>query len=369
MSRWPWPTPVALTPHVPCSDGWDPTNNPWDRDHVMPIITPSVPQINSAVNMDSATLVLIKQSLEEGRDACRAVFEGVSTWNQLFLPSRFFTEFAVFLEVTAWAQTEVLRWFGAVQSRLRRLCQMLRNCPAVSQVRIWPTPFPTYKKLGGFRRQDWYIGLCFQGEGEETLETLRGPLHIFKDTCEDSARQFLATWSTAVDLTWRLVEQRQLPSEVVQCVTEDNNCISVKIPTLSDHFKFSHVEPSLALQATISATETSRGRFNYYYPNAAHWLSQSDRGHPLASSTPPQSPVGRSRSVSLNIPLEKKSVVAEFERFSFPSATNSLRQLPGFSFPTKIPPPSFCDTSVPPPNNSPHNVASGNSRLVDQVVK
>ena len=196
MSCWPWPAPVALAPIIPCSGGWDPTNNPWDRDHVMPIITPSVPQINSAANMDSSTLVLIKQNLEEGRDACRAVYEGTKTWHQIFLPNSFFSKFAYYLEVTAWARTDMLRWFGAVESRLRRLGQMLRNCPAISQVRIWPTPFPSFMKLGGFRRQEWYIGLCFQREGEETLETLKGPLHIFKDTCEDSVRQFLATVST-----------------------------------------------------------------------------------------------------------------------------------------------------------------------------
>ena len=323
MLRWPWPTPLALV--SPSSSGWDP-NNPCDRDHVMPIITPCVPQINSAVNIDSATLLMIKESLEDGRDACRAVLDGIKTWDQLLLPSKFFTEYAHYLEVTAWAQSDVMTWFGAVESRLRRLCQMLRNCPAISQVRIWPTPFPTLKILRGFRRQDWYIGLRFKNSGEETLETLRGPLHIFKDTCDDSARQILPTWSTAFDLTWRLLEKRQLPSEVVP-----------------DHDHDPRVE----------------GRFKYYYPNSANWLSQCDRELPIASSTPPLSPVGRCRSLSINIPMEKNSV-AQLESFSFPSATNLPRRPPCISFPIKVPPPSLCDTSVPPPNQSlesSHNVA------------
>ena len=323
MLRWPWPTPLALV--SPSSSGWDP-NNPCDRDHVMPIITPCVPQINSAVNMDSATLLMIKEGLEDGRDACRAVLDGIKTWDQLLLPSKFFTEYAHYLEVTAWAQSDVMTWFGAVESRLRRLCQMLRNCPAISQVRIWPTPFPTLQILRGFRRQDWYIGLRFKNSGEETLETLRGPLHIFKDTCDDSARQILPTWSTAFDLTWRLLEKRQLPSEVVP-----------------DHDHDPRVEC----------------RFKYYYPNSANWLSQCDRELPIASSTPPLSPVGRCRSLSINIPMEKNSV-AQLESFSFPSATNLPRRPPCISFPIKVPPPSLCDTSVPPPNQSlesSHNVA------------
>ena len=48
----------------------------------MPIITASAQQINSAVNMDSATLLLIKQNLEDGRDACRA---GVTKKHQKFI--------------------------------------------------------------------------------------------------------------------------------------------------------------------------------------------------------------------------------------------------------------------------------------------
>ena len=348
MLRWPWPTPLALV--SPSSSGWDP-NNPCDRDHVMPIITPCVPQINSAVNIDSATLLMIKEGLEDGRDACRAVLDGIKTWDQLLLPSKFFTEYAHYLEVTAWAQSDVMTWFGAVESRLRRLCQMLRNCPAISQVRIWPTPFPTLQILRGFRRQDWYIGLRFQNLGEETLETLRGPLHIFKDTCDDSARQILPTWSTAFDLTWRLLEKRQLPSEVVPDHDHDTYS-TMKLATHLNHLQFSQVEPT-------PANPRVKGRFKYYYPNSAHWLSQCDRELPIASSTPPLSPVGRCRSLSINIPMEKNSV-AQLESFSFPSATNLPRRPPCISFPIKVPPPSLCDTSVPPPNQSlesSHNVA------------
>ena len=108
-----------------------------------------------------------------------------------------------------------------------------------------------------------------------------------------------------------------------------------KTTSAVNHLRLSHFEAPLALQATTSGP---RGRFNYYYPNSAHWLSQSFRESPMATSTPPQSPIGRSRSVSLGS-------VSQLESFSFPSASNLSRRPP-----SKVPPPSFCDTSVPPPN-------------------
>jgi len=137
----------------------------------------------------------------------------------------------------------------------------------------------------------------------------------------------------------------------VQSVLEDNTCANVKMATSLDHLNISHVP-----------TESPRGRFHYYYPNTAHWLSQSFSEPPMASSTPPQSPIGRCRSVSLNIPMDKST--SEPDSFSFPPCTNlSRRPL------IKIPPPSFCDTSVPPPSPSlidfPYDVAfqAGKSRL------
>ena len=135
MSRWPWPAPVHLKTMVYLG-GWDPINNPQDREHVMPIITPSFPQVNSTVNVDEENLVIIKARLTEAAEMCSLVFEGSKAWNELLLPSNFFEEFPFYLEVSAWAQCEVLKWFGSVEARLRRLGQMLRNCPAISRAQI-----------------------------------------------------------------------------------------------------------------------------------------------------------------------------------------------------------------------------------------
>ena len=330
MSRWPWPAPVHLKTLVYLG-GWDPINNPQDREHVMPIITPSFPQVNSTVNVDEENLVIIKARLTEAAEMCSLVFEGSKAWNELLLPSNFFEEFPFYLEVSAWAQCEVLKWFGSVEARLRRLGQMLRNCPAISRAQIWPTSFSTFKKLGGFRRQDWYIGLCFQGESGGTLDSLRESLHIFKDTCESSASQ-----STSFDLTWRLVHQRQLPLEVHGHPPFEDAMLAPCIP-LNER------------PAQLQTSDYQSPRGNRYYPNSMHWLSHREREPPVASSTPPPTPISRSRSVSISLPLERKAQDPFQSSSAGPLPVNLPRNL---CIPIKVPPPPLCDTSTPPPASS-----------------
>ena len=121
--------------------GWDPINNHQDMEHVL-----SVPRIGISSS-------LLADSLKISR----------STWTEC--PGG---------DCLRW---EVQRWFGMVEFRLRRLRQMLCNCPAISQAWIWRTAFSTFMKLGGSRRQDWCIGFCFQGEEVGTVSK-RGSLFL-----------------------------------------------------------------------------------------------------------------------------------------------------------------------------------------------
>ena len=61
---WAWPNPILLRARVnPLQLGfpvWDPKNNPRDRLHLMPIITPAFPEINSSYNVIPSTLRLMK---------------------------------------------------------------------------------------------------------------------------------------------------------------------------------------------------------------------------------------------------------------------------------------------------------------------
>ena len=58
----------------------------------MPIITSSVPQMNSAVNVNEENLTIIKKRLTEAADICTKVFEGSKKWEDLVKLRPFFDD-------------------------------------------------------------------------------------------------------------------------------------------------------------------------------------------------------------------------------------------------------------------------------------
>ena len=219
FAGWPWPTPVHIKPTGPQpSAAWNPATNLMDRDHVMPIITSSIPQMNSAVNVDAVNLTIIKKRLEEARDICTAVFQGFKTWQDLLQPRLFFAEFNNYIDISARAKKDVCLWYGSVESKLRQLCLMIRRCPMVTQAHVWPYPFPkTAKRLGGFSSQAWYIGIKFKEDQKNTPAMFEEPLHMFTDLCMESARQLSPShWSALYEMSWELVPRAKLPNHVTE---------------------------------------------------------------------------------------------------------------------------------------------------------
>merc|ERR1711873_263706 len=55
---------------------WNPLLNHYDREHVMPIITSSVPQMNSAVNVSKINRDLIVKKCAEAYEVCQLIVNG-----------------------------------------------------------------------------------------------------------------------------------------------------------------------------------------------------------------------------------------------------------------------------------------------------
>ncbi|KAK9091403.1 hypothetical protein Sjap_024580 [Stephania japonica] len=125
-TQWRWPNPVMLCEIEAGTLGlpiWDPRRNFRDRPHLMPIITPAYPCMNSSYNVSSSTLSIMMEEFQRGNEICEAMEASKADWNTLFEPFQFFEAYNNYLmiDVTAENEDDLRKWKGWVESRLRQL--------------------------------------------------------------------------------------------------------------------------------------------------------------------------------------------------------------------------------------------------------
>ncbi|KAK4767646.1 hypothetical protein SAY86_015396 [Trapa natans] len=125
-TQWRWPNPVLLCEIEEGSLGlqiWDPRRNPKDRYHLMPIITPAYPCMNSSYNVSSSTLRIMSEEFQRGNDICEAMEANRADWNTMFEPYAFFDAYRNYLQIDISASNadDLRSWKGWVESRLRQL--------------------------------------------------------------------------------------------------------------------------------------------------------------------------------------------------------------------------------------------------------
>ncbi|KAG8661569.1 hypothetical protein MANES_01G015800v8 [Manihot esculenta] len=125
-TQWRWPNPVMLCAIEEKSLGlqvWDPRRNPKDRFHLMPIITPAYPCMNSSYNVSSSTLRIMTEEFQRGNEICEAMEANKADWDTLFEPFSFFEAYKNYLQIDINAENEddLRNWKGWVESRLRQL--------------------------------------------------------------------------------------------------------------------------------------------------------------------------------------------------------------------------------------------------------
>ncbi|KAI5060627.1 hypothetical protein GOP47_0025047 [Adiantum capillus-veneris] len=127
-TQWRWPCPVMLceieqgTPSLGLPV-WDPQKNPRDRTHLMPIITPAYPCMNSSYNVSASTLQVIRDQFENANQICKAVEMRQAKWSALFDTFPFFEAYNNYLQIDTMAidEDDLRTWKGWVESRLRQL--------------------------------------------------------------------------------------------------------------------------------------------------------------------------------------------------------------------------------------------------------
>ena len=180
FSGWNWPDPVYIKKAVGQCESWD---------HCMPIITSSLPQMNSAVNISPANCALIQAKCHEASLCLQHIRRCSARWLAFFSPTNFFREFPQYLLIIATSRGNSCLWFGSVESKLRPLVKHIGFSYGVNSVRIWPRAFQ--QSEGSQFKQLWFLGINMNGSSPVSMALIQEPVHNFLQRCEDDAANMI----------------------------------------------------------------------------------------------------------------------------------------------------------------------------------
>ena len=79
---------------------WDPNENYRDSTHLMPIITPCYPPMNSSYNVGEPQLRRLRDELWRASKLSDEIMSGTKAWGVLFEGNEFFKQHANYLQVS-----------------------------------------------------------------------------------------------------------------------------------------------------------------------------------------------------------------------------------------------------------------------------
>lgn len=207
------PTNVAVLPV------WNPKTNPRDRSHLMPIITPCYPQMNSSYNVGPPQLRRLRQEFARAEQMIGDILQKKGKWDDLFQDGRsFFRQHFYFVQVSITAEDDdsFRVWQGYCESRLRILIAALESEKAGTQAH----PFGKCFRQNNFQsdaesihRSLFYVALRFSPDVESV---------DLKPLLEDFLNK-LNSWGgreVKMDLDVDVLLQNELP----QFVFQDEDC-------------------------------------------------------------------------------------------------------------------------------------------------
>ncbi|KAG7097407.1 hypothetical protein E1B28_004757 [Marasmius oreades] len=130
LYQWSWPQPVLLKQ---IEEGplqvkvWNPKLYSADRQHRMPIITPTYPAMCATHNVTASTQSITTEEFKRGADIVDRVIVGTANWSELFAKHDFFHKYKYYLQIIASTGNADLqiKWSGTVESRIRLLVKQL----------------------------------------------------------------------------------------------------------------------------------------------------------------------------------------------------------------------------------------------------
>jgi len=214
--KWQWPKPVLLKKPEDLGLGqpvWDPRFNVGDRFHVMPIITPAYPQMNSTYNVTKSTLKVMQEEFKTSLAICEGIISSNASWDKLFEPPNFFAQYKHFivLEASSSCEDDHAQWVGLVESKVRHLVANLER-EAINLAHIWPYTYPSLVEGQEKTCCYWFIGLELNREGGNGGQfDLTTPIKAFTDIVMRSAIQ-INVWKQGMKILVEYKRRKDLRS-------------------------------------------------------------------------------------------------------------------------------------------------------------
>ncbi|CAL0322065.1 unnamed protein product [Lupinus luteus] len=215
-TQWRWPNPVMLCPIEENELGfsiWNPRKNPRDRTHLMPIITPTYPCMNSSYNVSTSTLRVMVEQFQYGNKICGEIELNNVQWSALFEPNLFFENYKNYLQIDLIAADidDLRAWKGWVESRLRQLTLMIER-DTLGKLQCHPHPNEYVDTSKQCAHCAFFMGLQ-RKQGEIVQEgqqfDIRGTVEQFRH----SVNMYMF-WKPGMDIYVSHVRRRQIPSYV-----------------------------------------------------------------------------------------------------------------------------------------------------------
>ncbi|XP_007024323.2 PREDICTED: nuclear poly(A) polymerase 4 isoform X1 [Theobroma cacao] len=217
FTQWRWPNPVTLCAIEEDELGfsvWDPRKNPRDRTHLMPIITPAYPCMNSSYNVSASTLRVMTEQLKYGNNICEEIQLNRVKWSALFEPYLFFESYKNYLQVDVVAAdaNDLRAWKGWVESRLRQLTLMIERV-TYGKLQCHPYPHEYVDASKPCACCAFFMGLQ-RKQGEIVQEGQQFDIRGSVDEFRHSVSMYMY-WKPGMEIHVSHIRRKQLPAYVL----------------------------------------------------------------------------------------------------------------------------------------------------------
>ncbi|KAI3735811.1 hypothetical protein L6452_15328 [Arctium lappa] len=214
-TQWRWPNPVMLCAIEEGSLGlqiWDPRRNHKDKYHLMPIITPAYPSMNSSYNVSSSTLRIMTEEFKRGHDICEAMELNNGSWLELFEPYRFFEAYRNYLQIDIAAENDddMRNWKGWVESRLRYLILKIER-DTFKMLQCHPHPRDFSDNSNPFHCS-YFLGLQ-RKEGVPVNEAKKFDIRLTVDEFKANVGSY-TSWKHGMEINVTHIRRRDIPAFV-----------------------------------------------------------------------------------------------------------------------------------------------------------